>query len=166
MNYIECIGLPGVGKSTFLNVSYKNHVNKYDLFKLYKVCFAVNLFFSIIRIYGFNNISRIYFSFLHIIQILTSKSNLVLDQGIIQIYLSHCSDCNKNVSIRTLKKMIIFLNKYFITDFIIFDEMSFDEINSRLKSRNKNRCNGISIGFYHHFVINQTIFKNLLNADD
>ena len=163
MNYIECIGLPGSGKSTYLSENYKNHINEYDFLKFYKFFFIIKFLFMIFRIYGVNNINRIYFSYLHIFQILTSKSNLVLDQGLIQIYLSHCSDENKKVSLSLLKKMIFFINKNFIIiDFEIFNELSFEVINSRLKSRNKNRSNGISESFYDYFLINQTIFKKLV----
>lgn len=159
MTYIELIGLPGSGKTTYVKKYYKDHKNAFSFTKTIDIENVTKIFKLFFHLYGLKYPKRLVYSIYHTVQVVFTKNDLILDQGIFQIYLSHCSDQRCDIDYQVFDAFQLFLKKAGHYEFIFTKKLCFEEINSRLISRNLNRKEGISEDFYAHFIKNQKLLS-------
>lgn len=167
MNYYEYIGPPGSGKTTKMSKDFINHNNLFIHNHLFSYIIFFKKFFFLFKIYKLKNIKRSIYSTKHLYSILFANSNLVLDQGLVQIYLSHCSEENIALDQNILDQILDIIRLIFIEVNFIFigEELQLNEINLRLEKRDKNRKDGLSESFLLNFKKNINFFKKYINKD-
>jgi len=167
MNYYEYIGPPGSGKTTKMSKDFINHNNLVIHNHLYSYVNFFREFFFLCKIYKLKNIKRSIYSTKHLYSILFANSNLVLDQGLVQIYLSHCSENNIALDQNILDQILEIIRSIFIEVNFIFigEELQLNKINLRLEKRNKNRKDGLSEAFLLNFKTNIKFFKKYIKKD-
>lgn len=158
---IEYVGLPGTGKSTRMTKDFPEYSRSISLSSVPLITLLSNLFFFS-KIYGFRGYKRIYHSLKITVVIIKSKDVLVLDQGLFQIYLSHCALISKIVCYQELSEIrrIIQRNCAEIEILLIDSKLSLEVINKRLKNRNGNRREGLTPSFYYEFGKNVKKFES------
>lgn len=167
MNYYEYIGPPGSGKTTKMSKDFINHKNLVIHNHLFSYVNFFRDFFFLYKIYKLKNIKRLVYSTKHLYSILFANSNLVLDQGLVQIYLSHCSENNIALDQNILDHILEIIRSIFIEVNFIFigEELQLEKINLRLEKRNKNRKDGLSESFLLNFKNSIKFFKKYINKD-
>ena len=161
MTYTEFVGLPGSGKTTKKNKLFPKHINSFSFKKLnFKIVNDVIFFY---QIYKLKKMKRLFYSVLHCYSIRTSVTNLILDQGLLQIYFSLCAENSIEISTKIVSKIKSIIDENFHDVRIILDtkNLSYEEVNIRLKNRCQNRANGLDLTFYETFNKNISMFKQI-----
>ena len=100
MRYIEFIGIPGSGKTTIKTNKYRSHKNSISFKKIiYNLKFLKRDALFAFYLVGFIDVRRFFYVIRHFIILRSCESDYIIDQGIIQIYLSHCSHYRKDVDL-------------------------------------------------------------------
>ena len=163
MKMIEYVGIPGIGKSTRMNSDfpyYSRIVDKSGVKYLSIVRDAI--FFK--RLYGLKGYKRIFHSLRLVLQLSLSKELVLLDEGLFQLYLSNCATLSKKINREDLWDISERIERKYTEKQIIVlrCELSFEEINKRLKNRNRDRVEGISSSFYESYNSNLEDFVSWL----
>ena len=159
MKMIEYVGLPGVGKSTKMSTEFPDYSPALCKMFLPSLIWISDLIFFL-RLYGLVGYKRVYHSIRLTILISLNKDVLVLDQGLFQLYLSHCAASLKKINKDDLNAISKRIERECVeTEIVILDpSLSLKSINDRLKRRNDNRANGLDLGFYTCFNENLEVF--------
>ena len=167
MKMIEYVGLPGVGKSTKMSIDFPDYSPKLVPTYLPSLIWFSDLIFFL-RLYGLVGYKRVYHSIRLTILISLNKDVLVLDQGLFQLYLSHCAASLKKISKDDLNAISKRIERKSLEAEIIvlIPSLSLKAINGRLKRRNDNRANGLDLSFYSCFNENLDEFLLWVSTKD
>ena len=155
MKMIEYVGLPGVGKSTKMSIDFPDYSPELNKTFLPRFIWISDLIFFL-RLYGLVGLKRVYHSIRLTVLISLNKDVLVLDQGLFQLYLSHCSASLKKINKDDLNAISKRIERNCLEAeiMVLIPNLSFKAINARLKRRNDNRANGLDLSFYTCFKEN------------
>ncbi|MDA7670131.1 hypothetical protein N8587_02360 [Akkermansiaceae bacterium] len=161
MSYFEYIGPPAAGKTTKMAEEFRGHINLQCHKKLDSYLQFSKQIYFFFTIYGFEKFKRFAFSIYHLYLIEFSASQLVIDQGLVQIYLSHCSEENFTLDSKRLARILKIIDSKFDNLNFIFlgEDIGLNEINLRLKKRNNHRRNGVDGVFLKSFKGSMRLLK-------
>ena len=161
MNYYEYIGPPGSGKTTKMSKDFINHNNRVFYFRPYSYIYFFREFFFFFKIYRLKSIKRLIYSIKHLYSIIFANSNLVFDQGLFQIYLTHCSEKNIPLQKDVLDQMLKIIRLIFkeVNFIIVGEKIQLSKVNMRLQKRNNHRKAGLTEVFLSNFKTNIEFLK-------